>query len=118
MIQTSLLASPGGVAPAQCHCSQRDDETSAPSSSAKQVDGNSNTSVWMFEELTALCSPWFCQNRAVSVCNGSIETRNLSFDSAAVHFLRFGNDSSGLKPWQKYPFILPWCINSNARRTS
>ena len=28
-------------------------------------------------------------------------TRNLSLDSAAVIFFRFGNDSSGLKPWQK-----------------
>src|SRR5262245_7527096 len=118
MIQTSLLASPGGVPPAQCHCSQRDELTSAPSSSAKQVDGSSKTSVWTFEESTSLCSPWFSQNLAVSVCNGSIDTRNLSLESAAVHFLRFGNDSRGLKPWQKYPFIRPWCINSNARRTS
>src|SRR5262245_3753921 len=107
MIQTSLLASPGGVPPAQCHCSQRPELTSEPSSSAKQVDGNSNTSVWIFEESTSLCSPWFCQHRAVSVCNGSMDTRNLSLDSAAVSFLRFGNDSRGLKPWQMYPFILP-----------
>src|SRR5215510_2107801 len=118
MIQTSLFASPGGEPPAQCHCSQREELTSDPSSSAKHVDGSSKTSVWIVDGSTSLCSPWFCQNLAVSVCNGSIDTKNLSLDSAAVHFLRFGNDSRGLKPWQKYPFILPWCISSKARRTS
>src|SRR5215470_16703086 len=100
MTQTSLLASPGGVPPAQCHCSQRPELTNAPSSSAKQVDGNSNTSVLIFEESTSLCSPWFCQNLAVSVCKGSIETRNLSLESAVVISLRLGADSRGLKPWQ------------------
>src|SRR5215471_7473450 len=100
MIQTSVLASPGGVPPAQCHCSQRDEFTSAPSSSAKQVEGSSNTSVWIFAESTSLCSPWFCQNLPVSVCSGSMETRNLSLESAAVSFLRLGNDSRGLNPWQ------------------
>src|SRR5262245_57830701 len=118
MIQTSCLASPGGVPPAQCHCSQRPEFTSAPSSSAKHVDGNSKTSVWILDESTSLYSPWFCQNRAVSVCSGSIDTRNLSFDSAAVSFLRLGADSRGLNPWQKYPVILPWCISSNARSMS
>src|SRR5215475_4548959 len=118
MIQVSCLASPGGVPPAQCHCSQRPEFTSAPSSSAKHVDGNSKTSVWIFEDSTLLCSPWFSQNLAVSVCSGSIDTRNLSLESATVSFLRLGNDSRGLKPWQKYPFILPWCISSNARSTS
>jgi hypothetical protein len=48
-----------------------------------------------------LYSPWFCQNRAVSVCSGSITTRNLSFDSAVVIFFRFGADNMMLKPWQK-----------------
>src|ERR1700754_181526 len=101
MIQVSCLASPGGVPPAQCHCSQRPEFTSEPVSSAKQVVGSSNTSVWIFEGSTSLCSPWFCQYRAVSVCSGSITTRNFSLDNAVVIFLRFGNESSGLKPWQK-----------------
>src|ERR1700755_969156 len=114
MIQVSCLASPGGVPPAQCHCSQRPEFVSEPSSSAKHGGGSSITSVWMFEESTALCSPWFCQNRAVSVCSGSITTRNFSFESAVVIFLRLGNDSRGLKPWQKYPYILPSCISSKA----
>ena len=100
MIQVSCLASPGGVAPAQCHCSQRPELVSEPSSSAKQVVGSSITSVWIDAVSTSLYSPWFCQNRAVSVCSGSMTTRNLSFDSAVVSFLRFGNDSRGLKPWQ------------------
>ena len=42
MIQMSRLASPGGVPPAQCHCSQRPELVSEPSSSAKQVVGSSN----------------------------------------------------------------------------
>ena len=54
MIQVSCLASPGGVAPGQCHCSQRPELTVAPSSSAKQVAGNCSTSVMIFEESTSL----------------------------------------------------------------
>ena len=50
---------------------------------------------------TSLCSPWFSQNRAVSVSSGSMTTRNLAWPAPPVIFLRFGNDSSGLKPWQK-----------------
>ena len=57
MIQVSCLASPGGVPPAQCHCSQRPELVSEPSSSAKQVDGSSITSVWIFDGSTSLCSP-------------------------------------------------------------
>src|SRR5262245_910067 len=101
MIQTSLLPSAGCEPPAQCHCSHRPELTSEPVSSAKHVVGSSITSVLIFEESTSLNSPWFCQKRAVSVCNGSMTTRNFSFDNAAVIFLRFGNDSRGLKPWQK-----------------
>src|ERR1700754_1294193 len=101
MIHTSDLASPGGVPPAQCHCNQRPELTSAPVSSAKQDVGSSITSVLMLAVSTSLCSPWFCQNRDVSVCSGSMTTRNFNLDSAAVIFLRFGNDSRGLKPWQK-----------------
>jgi hypothetical protein len=47
MICMSVRASPGPSAPFQCHCSQRLLLTSEPSSSAKQVVGRRNTSVWM-----------------------------------------------------------------------
>ena len=100
MIQLSVLASPGGVPPAQCHCSQRPELVSEPSSSAKQVEGSWMTSVWIAAVSTSLNSPWFSQNRDVSVSSGSIVTRNLSFDSASVIFARLGAASSGLKPWQ------------------
>jgi hypothetical protein len=65
------------------------------------VVGSSITSVWIEAVFTSLNSPWFSQNLDVSVCNGSMMTRNLSLESAAVSFLRLGNDSRGLKPWQK-----------------
>src|SRR6267378_15674 len=45
MISKSLRASPGGLAPFQCHCSQRDELTRVPFSSAKHVVGRRNTSV-------------------------------------------------------------------------
>src|SRR5664279_1687064 len=98
MIQVSFFASPGGVPPAQCHCNQRPELVNEPSSSAKQVVGSSITSVWMSADLTLLKSPWFSQNRAVSVCNGSMTTRYLSLESAEVSLARLGNDSRGLKP--------------------
>ena len=47
MISRSLRASPGGSAPCQCHCNQRAELTSEPFSSAKQVVGRRNTSVWI-----------------------------------------------------------------------
>src|SRR6476660_5624847 len=100
MIQTSDLAAPGGVPPAQCHCSQRPELTSEPSSSAKQVAGSSNTVVLMSSGFDGLNSPWSSQNRAVSVFNGSMTTRNLSLPKAALIFARLGNACSGLKPWQ------------------
>ena len=59
------------------------------------------TSVWIFEGSTSLWSPWFSQKRDVSVSRGSIVTRNLSFESAAVILRLLGKDRSGLKPWQK-----------------
>jgi hypothetical protein len=40
MIQRSDLASPGGSAAFQCHCSQRAELTSDPFSSAKQFVGS------------------------------------------------------------------------------
>ena len=101
MIQTSPLASPGGVPPAQCHCSQRPELVSEPVSSAKQVAGSWMTSVWIDAVSTSLNSPWFSQNRPVSVSSGSMMTSHFSFDSATVSFFRFGNANSGLKPWQK-----------------
>ena len=57
MIQTSVLASPGGTAPGQCHCSQRELLVSEPSSSAKQVVGSSNTSVCIEAGSMSLNSP-------------------------------------------------------------
>jgi hypothetical protein len=107
MIQLSLRPSPGGSAPGQCHCSQRELLVSEPSSSAKQLVGSSNTSVWIEAESTSLNSPWFSQKRAVSVCSGSMTTRNFSLASAPAILARFGKDMSGLKPWHMYPFILP-----------
>src|SRR5262245_11313346 len=100
MIQLSVLASPGAVPPGQCHCSQRLELVSDPSSSAKQVEGNWMTSVWISDESTSLNSPWFSQKRDVSVSSGSIVTRNFSFESEAVSLVLFGTASSGLKPWQ------------------
>src|SRR5205807_10450595 len=107
MISRSDLASPGGSAAFQCHCSQRPLFTNEPSSSAKQLDGKRNTSVWILAGSTSLYSPWFCQKAAVSVASGSIVTRYLSFDKARPIFALHGDAASGLKPWQKYPFILP-----------
>ncbi|MNL46941.1 hypothetical protein D3C87_1696930 [compost metagenome] len=51
--------------------------------------------------MTSLWTPSSFQNRAVSVCSGSITTRNFSFDSEAETLPRFDRESSGLKPWQK-----------------
>ena len=45
MIEMSLRLSPGPSAPFQCHCSQRPELVSDPSSLAKQVVGRRNTSV-------------------------------------------------------------------------
>src|SRR5271154_3512295 len=50
MISRSLRASPGGLAPFQCHCSQRAELTKAPFSSAKHVVGKRKTSVWILLE--------------------------------------------------------------------
>ena len=118
MIQVSCLASPGGVAPGQCHCSQRPELTSAPSSSAKQVVGSSRTSVWMLAVSTSLCAPWFSQKCEVSVDRGSITTSIFSLDRPAVTLPRSGMDSIGLKPWQKYRFTRSLFISSNMRRMS
>src|SRR6266568_3929325 len=100
-ISGSPLASPGGSAAFQCHCSQRPLFTSEPSSSAKQVEGRQNTSVWIFEESTSLNSPWFFQKVEVSVTSGSMITRYLSFESEAMVLFLSGTEPTGLKPWQK-----------------
>src|SRR5258707_10092013 len=100
MICRSERASPGGSAPFQCHCSQRDELVSEPSSSAKQFVGRRKTSVWILEESTSLCSPKLRQNSDVSVASGSITTRNLSFASARFCLYLAGDAASGLKPWQ------------------
>ena len=100
MISGSPFASAGGSAPFQCHCSQRPLLTSEPSSSAKQVEGSRNTSVWILAESTSLYSPKFFQNSEVSVASGSMMTRYLSLDSASISLALFGNEAIGLKPWQ------------------
>ena len=91
---------------------------SEPSSSAKQPDGSRNTSVSIFAVSTGLNSPAFRQNVEVSVTSGSMTTRNFSFESASMFFALFGAAASGLKPWQMYPFIFPWCMRSNTARRS
>src|SRR5574342_1350219 len=100
MISASPLASPGGSAPFQCHCSQRPEFTSDPSSSAKQVEGSRKTSVRILVESTSLNSPWFCQKSEVSVESGSMETKYLSLESASTSLFLSGSEASGLKPWQ------------------
>ena len=94
------MASAGGSAAFQCHCSQRELETSDPSSSAKQEEGSRKTSVWIWDGSTSLNSPWFCQNSEVSVTSGSMVTRNLSLRSPVMVLALSGKDESGLKPWQ------------------
>src|SRR5690606_19680426 len=84
MISMSLLPSPGGLAAFQCHCSQRPEFTSAPSSSAKQVVGSRMASVWIEAGSTSLYSPTLRQNSDVSVMSGSMTTRNLSLEKASV----------------------------------
>jgi len=97
----SGMASPGGSAPFQCHCSQRLELVSEPSSSAKQVEGRRNTVVWMSAVLTSLNSPKLRQNSLVSVCSGSMVTRNLSLDSPSRTRDLFDSAASGLKPWAR-----------------
>src|SRR5512135_1164525 len=109
MISGSPLASPGGSAAFQCHCSQRPLLVSEPSSSAKQVDGRRKTSVGIDLLSTSLNSPALFQKVEVSVESGSITTRYLSLERAAVSLPLSGTEASGLKPWQKYPLIFPWC---------
>ena len=49
-ISRSVIASPGGSAPFQCHCRVRPEFVSEPSSSAKQPDGSRKTSVSIFSD--------------------------------------------------------------------
>ena len=74
---------------------------SEPSSSAKQVDGSRITSVWIFGGIdVVVAAPKFFQNSEVSVASGSMITRYLSLDSAAMTLRLSGNEATGLKPWQ------------------
>ena len=73
-----------GSAAFHFHCTTRLELVSVPSSSTKEVQGSMKTSVWMLAVSTSLNSPWFSQNRTVSVSIGSMLTRNFSFDSAAT----------------------------------
>lgn len=95
VISPSFSASPGASAPFQCHCSQRPELTIEPFSSAKQVDGRRNTSVWICDESTSLNSPWFCQKLEVSVFNGSMVTVNFSLDSEATTLFYSGTTPPG-----------------------
>src|SRR5437867_13455571 len=97
MISRSVLVSPGGSAPFQCHCSTRLLLTNEPSSSAKQVDGNLNTSVWILAGSTSLYLPWFSQKVEVSVTSGSIVTTYLSFVNALTSLVLHGNPGCWLK---------------------
>ncbi|MNS31194.1 hypothetical protein D3C72_632430 [compost metagenome] len=98
MISMSLLASPGGSAPFQCHCNQRPEFTSAPSSSAKQVVGRRKTSVWILDGSTSLSSPALRQNSEVSVTSGSMMTRYFSLAKPSFILDLLGAAASGLKP--------------------
>ncbi|MNJ80437.1 hypothetical protein D3C77_788220 [compost metagenome] len=55
----------------------------------------------MLAVSTSLYSPALRQNSAVSVCNGSMLTRNFSRASAALTLALLGKEPMGLKPWQK-----------------
>src|SRR5262245_61731624 len=100
MISLSLLAWAGGLAPFQCHCSQRPELVIEPSSSAKHVEGRRITSVWILAESTSWCGPKLFQNSEVSVAKGSMTIMYLSLDRAATTLRLSGNDATGLKPWQ------------------
>ncbi|MCY1438636.1 hypothetical protein D9M71_548440 [compost metagenome] len=99
MMRTSVRASPGPLAPFQCHCSQRPLLTSEPSSSAKQVVGRRMTSVWILAVSTSLYGPTLRQNSEVSVASGSITTSHLSLASEATTRFLSGKAAMGLKPW-------------------
>src|SRR5260370_11080090 len=98
MICRSGRASPGGSAPFQCHCSQREEFTSAPSSSAKHDVGRRNTSVWILLGSTSLCSPKLRQNSLVSVASGSMTPRDLSLPRPPLILAFLGEPASVLQP--------------------
>ena len=77
------------------------------------------TSVWICDGSTSLCSPWFSQKRDVSVSSGSIVTRNLSFDSAAVHLAPVGEGQQRIEALAEVAVHLALeCMSSKARSTS
>src|SRR5262245_15199658 len=112
------MASPGGTTAASFHSATRPELVKEPVSSAKQAVGRRNTSVWILAGSTSFSGPKFLQNSEVSVASGSITTRNFSFDIAVESFFWFGSAASGLKPWHRKPFILPWYIISKIAITS
>ena len=86
MIQMSCLASPGGVAalPVPLQPAARVGQRALV---LREAGGRKLEHLGLdLRGSTSLNSPWFSQNRAVSVSSGSMTTRNLSFDSAAVIF--------------------------------
>src|SRR5262249_10397570 len=117
-ISESALPSPGGSAAFSFHWLTRLELVNEPVSSAKQVLGSRNTSVWICLGSTSFSGPKFFQNSEVSVSSGSMTTRYFSFAIAALSFFLLGSAASGLKPWQRKPFILPRCISSNMCRMS
>ena len=82
----SVRDSKYGSAAFHFHMITRLEFVSVPSSSTNEVTGSMKTSVWMLAVSTSLNSPWFSQNRAVSVSIGSMLTRNFSLASAATFF--------------------------------
>src|SRR5215470_11360848 len=97
-ICTSVLDSKYGSAALHFQLIERLELVMVPSSSANDVTGSMKTSVWILDGSTLLYSPWFSQNRAVSVSIGSILTRNFSFDRATMLFLTCAIAIRGLKP--------------------
>ena len=76
------------------------------------------TSVWIALASTLLYSPWFSQNRAVSVSSGSMMTSHLSLVRPDRTFALSGAAIMMLRPWQNRPFIWPAAIMSTIFSTS
>ena len=76
------------------------------------------TSVWIDLGSTLLNSPWFSQNRAVSVSSGSITTIHLSLARPVMTLFLSGEANMMLRPWQNRPFIWPAAIMSTIFSTS
>jgi hypothetical protein len=46
------------------------------------------------------------------------DDQELQLGQRIATFFLFATEASGLKPWQKKPFILPWCMRSKIASTS